>query len=94
MKIHEYQAKSLLKEYNIPIQDGYTVDNTSDIEKTLKKVGNDFNTTDFVVKAQIALLTAKIADAESAATPSANRVIKEIPRKIHNDQKPLRFALN
>ena len=53
MKIHEYQAKSLLKEYNIPIQDGYTVDNTSDIEKTLKKVGNDFNTTDFVVKAQI-----------------------------------------
>ncbi len=53
MKIHEYQAKSLLKEYNIPIQDGYTVDNTSDIEKTLKKVENDFNTADFVVKAQI-----------------------------------------
>ena len=53
MKIHEYQAKSLLKEYNIPIQDGYTVDNTSDIEKTLKKVENDFNTADFVVKAQV-----------------------------------------
>ena len=53
MKIHEYQAKSLLKEYNIPIQDGYTVDITSDIEKTLKKVENDFNTADFVVKAQI-----------------------------------------
>ena len=53
MKIHEYQAKLLLKEYNIPIQDGYTVDNTTDIEKTLKKVKNDFNTTDFVVKAQI-----------------------------------------
>ena len=53
MKIHEYQAKSLLKEYNIPIQDGYIVDNTSDIEKTLKKVENDFNTADFVVKAQI-----------------------------------------
>ena len=29
----------------------------------------------FVVKAQIALLTAKIADAESADTPSANREV-------------------
>ena len=30
MKIHEYQAKSLLKKYDIPIQDGYIIDNIGD----------------------------------------------------------------
>ena len=53
MKIHEYQAKSILKKYNIPIQDGYTLDNIKDAKETIIKVKNDFNTDDFVVKAQI-----------------------------------------
>jgi len=53
MKIHEYQAKSLLKKYNIPIQDGYVIENSCDIEKTINNVSNDFQTKDFVVKAQI-----------------------------------------
>ncbi len=53
MKIHEYQAKSILKKYNIPIQDGYILDNIKDAKETIIKVKNDFNTDDFVVKAQI-----------------------------------------
>ena len=53
MKIHEYQGKQILKEFNIPIQDGYTIINLSDAEDTIKKVQNDFNTEDVVVKAQI-----------------------------------------
>ena len=53
MKIHEYQAKSILKKYNIPIQDGYTLDNIKDVKEIILKVKNDFNTDDFVVKAQI-----------------------------------------
>ena len=53
MKIHEYQAKSILKKYNIPIQDGYTLDNIKDAKETIIKVKNDFKTDDFVVKAQI-----------------------------------------
>ena len=53
MKIHEYQAKSILKKYNIPIQDGYTLDNIKDAKEAIIKVKNDFNTDDFVVKAQI-----------------------------------------
>ena len=53
MKIHEYQAKSILKKYNIPIQDGFTLDNIKDAKETIIKVKNDFNTDDFVVKAQI-----------------------------------------
>jgi len=53
MKIHEYQAKRLLKKYNIPIQDGYIIDNIDSAKDTISKVKNDFNTNDFVVKAQI-----------------------------------------
>ena len=53
MKIHEYQAKNILKKYNIPIQDGYTISDINDAEKTILKVQEDFKTNDFVVKAQI-----------------------------------------
>jgi len=53
MKIHEYQAKDILKKYNIPIQDGYTISDINEAEKTILKVQEDFKTNDFVVKAQI-----------------------------------------
>ena len=53
MKIHEYQGKSILKQFNIPIQDGYIIQNINDAEKIIRKVQNDFNTEDVVVKAQI-----------------------------------------
>ena len=53
MKIHEYQAKNILKQYDIPIQDGYTLDDISEAEKIILKVQEDFKTNDFVVKAQI-----------------------------------------
>ena len=38
MKIHEYQAKNILKEYAIPIQDGYVITTLDDAEKNA-----DFN---------------------------------------------------
>ena len=38
MKIHEYQAKSLLKKYQIPIQDGVTIENTSEAEAEIGDV--------------------------------------------------------
>ena len=53
MKIHEFQGKSILKKFNIPIQDGYTIQNINDAEETIKKVQSDFNTKDVIVKAQI-----------------------------------------
>ena len=37
MKIHEYQAKSLLKKYDIPIQDGYVIENIENAEETILK---------------------------------------------------------
>jgi len=53
MKIHEYQAKEILKKYNIPIQEGYAIENSVDIDSTIKKVQADFNCEAVIVKAQI-----------------------------------------
>ncbi len=53
MKIHEYQAKKILKEFNVPIQDGYVIEDTLNAKKTVKKVQNDFGSEAVVVKAQI-----------------------------------------
>ena len=53
MKIHEYQAKSLLKKYDIPIQDGYVIENIDNAEQTILKVKSDFKSKDVVIKAQI-----------------------------------------
>tara|TARA_B100000965_G_scaffold406357_1_gene444850 strand:+ start:1663 stop:2829 length:1167 start_codon:yes stop_codon:yes gene_type:complete len=53
MKIHEYQAKEILKKFNVPIQEGYAIDNSSDIDSIIKKVQADFNSEAVIVKAQI-----------------------------------------
>ena len=53
MKIHEYQGKRILKDFDVPIQDGYIIEDINITEDTIKKVQKDFNTNDVVVKAQI-----------------------------------------
>ena len=53
MKIHEYQGKRILGDFNVPIQDGYIIENLDDAERTIRKVQQDFNTEDVIVKAQI-----------------------------------------
>jgi|TARA_B100000809_G_scaffold261530_1_gene310623 succinyl-CoA synthetase beta subunit len=53
MKIHEYQGKALLKKYNVPIQDGYVVEDLSQVASTIENVRKDFNSVAVVVKAQI-----------------------------------------
>ncbi len=53
MKIHEYQAKTIFKQYGIPIQDGHTISNKNDIKSTIEKTAQDFNTNELVIKAQI-----------------------------------------
>src|SRR5882757_4375794 len=53
MNLHEYQAKELLKKYNVPVQEGIPVDNAGAAEEAYKQIkvqtGNSFA----VVKAQI-----------------------------------------
>ena len=53
MKIHEYQGKQILKSYNIPIQDGVVVENKEDIESAIDKVAEEYQCSQFIVKAQI-----------------------------------------
>ena len=53
MKIHEFQAKELLSDYNVPIQRGHVVYSSNEIEKTIDKVQNEFDSDAVVVKAQI-----------------------------------------
>ena len=53
MKIHEFQAKELLKRYSIPIQDGLTIESADQAEIALDKVHNDLGANQFVIKAQI-----------------------------------------
>ena len=46
MKIHEFQGKSILKKFNIPIQDGYTIQNINDAAESIKRVQKEINTKD------------------------------------------------
>ena len=34
MKIHEYQGKEIFKSYDIPIQDGYVIENINTVSYT------------------------------------------------------------
>jgi len=53
MKIHEYQAKELLKGYGIPIQDGVTIEDLAQAEAALDQVHTGLGADQFVIKAQI-----------------------------------------
>ncbi len=53
MKIHEYQAKNLLKLYDIPIQDGIVVEKAEDLAATIAEVKKHFQAAGWVIKAQI-----------------------------------------
>ncbi|MFK7756154.1 MAG: ADP-forming succinate--CoA ligase subunit beta [Flavobacteriales bacterium] len=53
MNIHEYQGKSILNSFGVPIQRGMVVDNLSDAVATAEKLNAETGTEWFVVKAQI-----------------------------------------
>lgn len=53
MNLHEYQAKELLKRYNVPVQEGIAVENAADAVEAYKKISADTGLKFAVVKAQI-----------------------------------------
>ncbi|VGO21608.1 ADP-forming succinate--CoA ligase subunit beta [Pontiella sulfatireligans] len=53
MKIHEYQAKELLKGYGIPIQDGVTIEDAAQAEAAVDQVNAELGAEQYVIKAQI-----------------------------------------
>ena len=52
MKIHEYQAKEILKKYNVPVQDGIAVKDLSEVDNAISKL-QQRGINQFVVKSQI-----------------------------------------
>ena len=53
MNLHEYQAKELLKKYNVPVQEGVAVDNVQDAVAAYQKIAAETNNKFAVVKVQI-----------------------------------------
>lgn len=53
MNLHEYQAKELLKKYNVPVQEGIPVDSANAAEEAYKQIKVNTGNSFAVVKAQI-----------------------------------------
>ena len=53
MNLHEYQAKELLKKYNVPVQEGVAVETVEAAVAAYRKIAADTNNKFAVVKAQI-----------------------------------------
>ena len=53
MNLHEYQAKELLKKYNVPVQEGIACSTVHEAEEAYRQIKNQFGSNFAVVKAQI-----------------------------------------
>ncbi|QEC72729.1 ADP-forming succinate--CoA ligase subunit beta [Arachidicoccus ginsenosidivorans] len=53
MNLHEYQAKELLKKYNVPVQDGISADSVMSAEEAYRQIKSETNSKFAVIKAQI-----------------------------------------
>ena len=52
MKIHEYQAKEILKKYNVPVQDGVAIHSLTELDNAISTLQSR-GISQFVVKSQI-----------------------------------------
>src|ERR1700754_4913778 len=53
MNLHEYQAKELLKRYNVPVQEGIACNTPGEAEEAYRQIHTQYNSKFAVVKAQI-----------------------------------------
>jgi succinyl-CoA synthetase beta subunit len=53
MNLHEYQAKELLKKYNVPVQEGYATSTPHEVEEAYRSIKTQYGSNFAVVKAQI-----------------------------------------
>ncbi|HUW93863.1 MAG TPA: ADP-forming succinate--CoA ligase subunit beta [Bacteroidales bacterium] len=53
MNIHEYQGKSILQVYGVPVQEGFIAENAEQAEVVAEELKKKFGTEIFVIKAQI-----------------------------------------
>src|SRR4029453_13384186 len=53
MNLHEYQAKELLKKYNVPVQEGIACGSVHEVEEAYRQIKTQFGSSFAVLKAQI-----------------------------------------
>jgi succinyl-CoA synthetase beta subunit len=53
MNLHEYQAKELLKKYNVPVQEGIACNTATEAEEAYRQIKTQYGSNFAVVKAQI-----------------------------------------
>jgi succinyl-CoA synthetase beta subunit len=53
MNLHEYQAKQLLKKYNVPVQEGIACNTPGEAEEAYRQIHTQYSSKFAVVKAQI-----------------------------------------
>jgi succinyl-CoA synthetase beta subunit len=53
MNLHEYQAKELLKKYNVPVQEGFACSTVHEAEEAYRQIKTQFGSSFAVIKAQI-----------------------------------------
>ena len=53
MNLHDYQAKTILSNFDVPIQRGMVTDKINEVEDVAKSLNHETGTEWFVVKAQI-----------------------------------------
>lgn len=53
MNLHEYQAKELLKKYNVPVQEGFACSTPGEAEEAYRQIKTTYGSNFAVVKAQI-----------------------------------------
>lgn len=53
MNLHEYQAKSLLKKYNVPVQEGIACSTVAEAEEAYRYINSEYGSRFAVIKAQI-----------------------------------------
>ena len=53
MNLHEYQAKELLKRYNVPVQEGFACSTPHEAEEAYRQIKTNYGSPFAVVKAQI-----------------------------------------
>ncbi len=81
MNIHEYQGKSILQVYGVPVQEGFIAENAEQAKVVAEELQKKFGTEIFVIKAQIHAGGrgkgggVKIAKSPSEAAEVASRMI-------------------
>ena len=53
MNLHEYQAKELLKKYNVPVQEGFACSTPQEAEEAYRNIKTTYGSNFAVIKAQI-----------------------------------------